>query len=316
MPKLTGLNTALTSTDPTTSNNINTLAGLGNSNLPIGAIVPFVGSSAPTGMLICDGSAISRTTYPDLFVVMGTAFGSGDGSTTFNLPNFKTGHKIPIGKDSSNASIQSIGLSGGSFDHTHTSTAHAHSFTHSHTMGNHTHAYDHSHTMGNHTHSTDHTHSQSAHVHSIPAHGHSSFAITSFTGDSHTHSFSLKNGGTNDLPPPRPADTNNGALTFNSTTDTQTLSVTATVGYASGTDMTTTAVNSGAPSDDTTGNPSATTTSSISTNSTSSATGSTNSISTNSTASYSGNTDSGGGSLTTTVANPPFLTVNFIIKAL
>lgn len=61
---------------------------------PIGAIAAFGGSIAPTGWLICDGSAISRTTYAALFAVIGTKYGSGDGSTTFNLPDGETGAAI------------------------------------------------------------------------------------------------------------------------------------------------------------------------------------------------------------------------------
>lgn len=56
-----------------------------------GAIVAFGGSTAPVGWLICDGSAISRTKYADLFAVIGTTYGSGDGSTTFNLPDANNG---------------------------------------------------------------------------------------------------------------------------------------------------------------------------------------------------------------------------------
>lgn len=53
----------------------------------IGTIHAFAGTTAPTGFLFCDGSAVSRTQYSDLFTVIGTSFGVGDGSTTFNLPN-------------------------------------------------------------------------------------------------------------------------------------------------------------------------------------------------------------------------------------
>ena len=52
-----------------------------------GIIVPWSDTSTPSGFLTCDGSAVSRTTYADLFAVVGTNYGSGDGSTTFNLPN-------------------------------------------------------------------------------------------------------------------------------------------------------------------------------------------------------------------------------------
>lgn len=51
-----------------------------------GMIKPFAGTTVPTGYLLCDGSAVSRTTYADLFAAIGTTYGSGDGSTTFNLP--------------------------------------------------------------------------------------------------------------------------------------------------------------------------------------------------------------------------------------
>ena len=53
----------------------------------IGSIAAFAGSSLPSGWLLCNGSAVSRTTYAALFSVIGTTYGTGDGSTTFNLPN-------------------------------------------------------------------------------------------------------------------------------------------------------------------------------------------------------------------------------------
>lgn len=57
--------------------------------LPTGCIIPFAGSTAPTGYLLCYGQAISRTTYADLFAALGTTYGTGDGSTTFNLPDLR-----------------------------------------------------------------------------------------------------------------------------------------------------------------------------------------------------------------------------------
>lgn len=54
-----------------------------------GAVMPFAMASAPTGWLVCDGSAVSRTTYADLFAAIGTSYGTGDGSTTFNLPDLR-----------------------------------------------------------------------------------------------------------------------------------------------------------------------------------------------------------------------------------
>ena len=55
-----------------------------------GFIAPFAGSTAPAGWLVCDGSAVSRTTYAKLFAVIGTTYGEGDGNTTFNLPDYST----------------------------------------------------------------------------------------------------------------------------------------------------------------------------------------------------------------------------------
>ena len=61
----------------------------GGLSIPVGAVFYFAANSAPTGYLTCDGSAISRTTYADLFAVVSTTFGIGDGSTTFNLPDLR-----------------------------------------------------------------------------------------------------------------------------------------------------------------------------------------------------------------------------------
>ena len=55
--------------------------------LPTGSYIQFAGSQAPDGFLVCNGGEISRTTYSALFAVIGTTYGSGDGSTTFNLPD-------------------------------------------------------------------------------------------------------------------------------------------------------------------------------------------------------------------------------------
>lgn len=56
---------------------------------PVGSISAFGGSTAPNGWLLCQGQAVSRTTYAELFSIIGTAFGSGDGSTTFNIPDLR-----------------------------------------------------------------------------------------------------------------------------------------------------------------------------------------------------------------------------------
>lgn len=69
----------------------------GVATVPTGSVTAFAGSSAPTGYLICDGTAVSRTTYAVLFALIGTTYGSGDGSTTFNLPNLKGRVVVGVG---------------------------------------------------------------------------------------------------------------------------------------------------------------------------------------------------------------------------
>lgn len=83
---------------------------------PSGAILQFAGATAPTGYLLCDGSAISRTTYATLFTAISTTYGVGDGSTTFNLPNLKG--KIPVGYNSAETEFDTLGETGGAKTHT------------------------------------------------------------------------------------------------------------------------------------------------------------------------------------------------------
>lgn len=82
--------------------------------MSIGMGVDYYGTlnNIPTGWLVCDGSAISRTEYAELFAVIGTQYGSGDGSTTFNLPN-KCG-KYGVGYDPNDSDFNLIGKTGGS----------------------------------------------------------------------------------------------------------------------------------------------------------------------------------------------------------
>lgn len=83
---------------------------------PVGEVTAFAGSSAPTGWLLCDGSAVSRTTYADLFAIIGTVYGAGNGSTTFNLPNSK-GRAI-VARDSAQTEFDVVGETGGAKTHT------------------------------------------------------------------------------------------------------------------------------------------------------------------------------------------------------
>ena len=72
-----------------------------------GTIIPWPKATVLNGFLRCDGTAVSRTTYADLFAVIGTSYGAGDGASTFNVPNLQG--KIPLGDDGSNFNIGSSG---------------------------------------------------------------------------------------------------------------------------------------------------------------------------------------------------------------
>jgi len=91
--------------------------------LPAGAVLLWGAAVIPAGHLLCNGQAVSRTTYSDLFSAIGTTFGSGDGSTTFNVPDLRD--RFVIGKSSGKA----LGSTGGSSSITMTDA----------TMPNHTH---------------------------------------------------------------------------------------------------------------------------------------------------------------------------------
>ena len=91
----------------------------GIEGIPTATIVPWSDSSVPTGFLECDGSAVSRSTYSALFAIVGTTYGVGDGSSTFNVPNLAD--KVAVGKSGTKAlastagaeTVQSTGNVGG-----------------------------------------------------------------------------------------------------------------------------------------------------------------------------------------------------------
>jgi microcystin-dependent protein len=72
-------------------------AGTASAFVPTGAMLMWLTDVPPAGWLLCDGQTVSRTTYAPLFGVIGTSFGGGDGSTTFNLPDLRG--RVPLGKD-------------------------------------------------------------------------------------------------------------------------------------------------------------------------------------------------------------------------
>lgn len=85
--------------------------------VPVGAVVPFISSTAPKGWLSCLGQAVSRADYADLFSVIGTTYGSGNGSTTFNLPDLAG--RVAVGQGSGTGlTSRSMGSKSGAENHT------------------------------------------------------------------------------------------------------------------------------------------------------------------------------------------------------
>lgn len=85
-----------------------------------GFVLPFAGGTAPSGWLACSGQAVSRTTYSDLFAIIGVIYGAGDGSTTFNVPDSRG--RIIMGDEGNTAlrtpdDLESVGDTGGSQTH-------------------------------------------------------------------------------------------------------------------------------------------------------------------------------------------------------
>ena len=79
----------------------------GIEGIPTATIVPWSSASVPSGFLECNGTAVSRSTYSALFAIVGTTYGAGDGSTTFNTPDLQD--NTPVGKSNNKA----LGSTGG-----------------------------------------------------------------------------------------------------------------------------------------------------------------------------------------------------------
>ena len=139
-------------------------------NTPSGVINMWAAATAPTGWLLCDGSAISRTTYAGLFAVLGTTYGAGNGSTTFNIPDLRT--RVAVGKNGT-GTFATLGATGGAETVTLTSAE----------MPSHTHVQDsHNHTQNS------HNHTQDAHNHTQDAHDHLNYYNTGNAG-AHSHTY-------------------------------------------------------------------------------------------------------------------------------
>jgi microcystin-dependent protein len=165
--------------------------------IPVGAVEIFagVGASVPTGWLLCDGAAVSRTTYAGLFAVIGTTFGAGNGTTSFNVPNLV--NRMAVGSGGSYAR----GATGGASSVTLT-TAQMPSHNHG-SVGSHNHSGSGStSSTGSHSHSetgaidraifptgggTNAAYSSGDTTGSAGNHSHT-FSVTTDSDGAHTHS--------------------------------------------------------------------------------------------------------------------------------
>lgn len=117
-PTLTGTPVAPTAAQGTNTTQVATTAFVLANGAPTGGLLMWPTSSAPSGWLVCNGQAVSRSTYSALYAVVGTTFGAGDGSTTFNLPDYRD--RMPIGAGTTYAANST----GGSKDATLVSHSH------------------------------------------------------------------------------------------------------------------------------------------------------------------------------------------------
>lgn len=165
-PGFTGMPTAPTP-DPTDNSNAIATTAFVHAFFPAGIMAPYAGSAAPTGWLFADGSAVGRGTYAALFAAIGTQFGVGDGTTTFNLPDMRG--RVAVGKNSGTFSV--LGSTGG--EETHAITV-GEMPAHTHTGTTGTESNDHTHSGSTGIQSTTHTHAYSRAVAVLP--------VTSGTG--------------------------------------------------------------------------------------------------------------------------------------
>lgn len=127
-------------------------SGNSSGDSPVGAVLSFAGATAPVGWLLCNGAAVSRTVYAQLFAVISTTFGVGNGTTTFNVPDLRD--RVALTKGTVNATLAATG--GATTASTTLTVGNLPAHDHS-SAGDHGHAAvsDHNHgSVGNHSHTT------------------------------------------------------------------------------------------------------------------------------------------------------------------
>jgi microcystin-dependent protein len=210
--------------------------GLGTvTQVPAGIVSAFAGTTAPSGWLMCYGQAVSRTDYSALFTALSTTYGSGDGSTTFNIPDMRG--RAVAGVDNMGGTAASrltstvltasntLGATGGTQTHTLITAELA---SHNHTQDSH------NHTQSSHNHTQDsHNHTQSSHNHTQNAHDH---IVGTYEGTQAVQ------GGTGDLYYSRRGDLTYQPMTTSGTTATN-QATTATNTATTATNQATTATN-------------------------------------------------------------------------
>ena len=157
--------------------------------LPAGVTVPYAGDTPPVGWLLCNGQAVSRTDYPRLFAAIGLTYGSGNGSTTFNVPDLRECNPVGIGKRTSGVTNHNEFVLGGFQDDQ--TAKHNHDISAAGTTGNATPTFAGTQATLSLTNST--TGNESSHTHSY-SHTHG-YTPSGTIGD-HKHSLSLAMDGT------------------------------------------------------------------------------------------------------------------------
>lgn len=161
------------------------LGGSSSIDMPIGSVQPWLGASAPSGWLICNGQAVSRSTYASLFTIISTRFGVGDGSTTFNVPDLQgfqvTGASSGLGSVDNTSTFRN-GTNSSETIAVHSPSAASHSHTLSYTAFTET------------QHDETHSHSATASDGTVTFNTHT-YSDTSNGGQSHTHTSSVASGG-------------------------------------------------------------------------------------------------------------------------
>jgi microcystin-dependent protein len=157
--------------------------------IPVGTVRMYVSDTAPSNYLICNGQAISRTTYSALWAVLGTKYGSGDGSTTFNLPNL-IDYAFPYGSASNTSLPTTRNIGSSTFD-----SSHSHNTTLSIAVDSGgSKSHNHSHNISGNE-SVSHTHNFGNSSANSGAHSH--LGQTTSTAHSHTYGTSNTSGSGN-----------------------------------------------------------------------------------------------------------------------